>query len=99
MDRTLRVPLLVAKLEGRRYLVSMLGKNADWVRNLRAPNGEAVLLHGITEPVKRRRSPFQNHLACLRRLAVSLTLAFEVWNHVPLHKLHASQNLSVLKTR
>ena len=30
--------------------------------------------------------------------AVSLTLAFEVWNHVPLHKFHASQNSSVLKT-
>jgi len=52
--RTLRVPLVVAKLEGRRYLVSMLGENADWVRNVRASNGEAVLRHGISEPVKLR---------------------------------------------
>jgi hypothetical protein len=50
--RTLRVPLVVAKLDGRRYLVSMLGENADWVRNVRASNGEAVLRHGISEPVK-----------------------------------------------
>ena len=52
--RTVRVPLVVAKLEGRRYLVSMLGENADWVRNVRASNGEAVLRHGISEPVKLR---------------------------------------------
>jgi hypothetical protein len=50
--RALRVPLVVARLEGRRYLVSMLGENSDWVRNVRASNGEAVLRHGITEPVK-----------------------------------------------
>jgi len=50
--RTLRVPLVVAKLEGRRYLVSMLGENTDWVKNVRASNGEAVLRHGINEPVK-----------------------------------------------
>jgi hypothetical protein len=50
--RILRVPLVVAELEGRRYLVSMLGENADWVRNVRASNGEAVLRHGVTEPVK-----------------------------------------------
>jgi len=50
--RILRVPLVVAELEGRRYLVSMLGENSDWVRNVRASNGEAVLRHGVAEPVK-----------------------------------------------
>jgi deazaflavin-dependent oxidoreductase (nitroreductase family) len=50
--KPLRVPLVVAKLEGHRYLVSMLGENADWVKNVRASNGEAVLRHGIREPVK-----------------------------------------------
>jgi hypothetical protein len=50
--RALRVPLVVARLEGGRYLVSMLGENADWVRNVRASNGEVVLRHGVTEPVK-----------------------------------------------
>lgn len=50
--RSLRVPLVVARLEGGRYLVSMLGENADWVKNVRAANGEAVLHHGVTEAVK-----------------------------------------------
>jgi hypothetical protein len=42
----------VAELERDRYLVSMLGENADWVRNVRASNGEAVLRHGIVEQVR-----------------------------------------------
>jgi hypothetical protein len=50
--RTSRVPLVVAELGGDRYLVSMLGENADWVRNARASNGEVVLRHGIVEQVK-----------------------------------------------
>jgi hypothetical protein len=50
--RILRVPLVVAELPGDRYLVSMLGENADWVRNVRASNGEAVMRHGIVENVR-----------------------------------------------
>jgi len=50
--RILRVPLVVAELQGDRYLVSMLGENADWVRNVRASNGEAVMRHGIVERVR-----------------------------------------------
>jgi hypothetical protein len=50
--RILRVPLVVAEVLGDRYLVSMLGDNADWVRNVRASNGEAVMRHGIVEKVR-----------------------------------------------
>lgn len=50
--RTFRVPMVVAELAGDRYLVSMLGENADWVRNVRASNGAAVLNHGIVEHVR-----------------------------------------------
>ena len=50
--RTLCVPMVVAELRSDRYLVSMLGENADWVRNVRASNGEAVLRHGIVEQVE-----------------------------------------------
>jgi len=50
--RTSRVPLVVAELGGDRYLVSMLGENADWVHNAHASNGEAMLRHGIVEQVK-----------------------------------------------
>jgi deazaflavin-dependent oxidoreductase (nitroreductase family) len=50
--RILRVPLVVAEVKRHRYLVSMLGENADWVRNVRASNGEAVLRHGTVEQVR-----------------------------------------------
>ena len=34
-----------------RYLVSMLGDDTNWVRNVRASGGHAVLRHGDREPV------------------------------------------------
>ena len=50
--KTLRVPMVVAEVAGDRYLVSMLGENSDWLHNVRASNGEAVLSHGIIEKVR-----------------------------------------------
>jgi hypothetical protein len=44
-------PLALTELDGERYLVSMLGERANWVRNLRAAGGKAQLVHGISEPV------------------------------------------------
>ncbi len=44
-------PVVIADFEGERYLVSMLGKNANWVRNLKAAGGHAVLRHGRRENV------------------------------------------------
>ncbi|RWA21159.1 hypothetical protein MELE44368_17300 [Mycolicibacterium elephantis DSM 44368] len=35
--------MVVADYGGARYLVSMLGENANWVRNVRAADGRAVL--------------------------------------------------------
>ena len=44
-------PVVVADFEGQRYLVAMLGPEANWVRNVRAAGGEAVLRHGRCERV------------------------------------------------
>jgi deazaflavin-dependent oxidoreductase (nitroreductase family) len=41
--KTISFPVVVADHEGERYLVSMLGENANWVRNVRAAGGQAVL--------------------------------------------------------
>ena len=49
---TLTLPLVTAKLDGRRYLVSMLGEGARWVRNVRAANGEVVITVGRRHPVQ-----------------------------------------------
>jgi hypothetical protein len=44
-------PLAMAVVNGDRYLVSMLGQEANWVRNVRAAGGKATLRHGISEQV------------------------------------------------
>jgi deazaflavin-dependent oxidoreductase (nitroreductase family) len=45
-------PAVVADLHGERYLVSMLGDNTNWVRNVRAAGGRAVLRHGNRRVVR-----------------------------------------------
>jgi deazaflavin-dependent oxidoreductase (nitroreductase family) len=50
--RVISFPVAIADFEGERYLVSMMGKNANWVRNLRAADGGAVLRHGRREKVR-----------------------------------------------
>ncbi len=50
--RTISFPLAMTVVDGERYLVSMLGADAAWVRNLRAAGGQAVLRHGRTERVR-----------------------------------------------
>lgn len=50
--RTISFPLVMAVLDGERFLVSMLGTDAAWVRNVRAAGGHAVLRHGRAEHVR-----------------------------------------------
>jgi hypothetical protein len=47
----IRFPLVLTVLSGERYLVSMLGEETNWVRNVRAAGGRARLLHGADEQV------------------------------------------------
>lgn len=49
--RLLSFPVVVADYNGQRYLVAMLGTEANWVHNVRAAGGEAVLRHGQRERV------------------------------------------------
>ena len=39
-------PVVIATVEGKRYLVSMLGPASDWVKNVEAAHGDAVLRQG-----------------------------------------------------
>ena len=49
--RRLSFPVVIADYQGQRYLVAMLGKAANWVRNVRAAGGKAALRHGRREDV------------------------------------------------
>jgi hypothetical protein len=49
--RAISLPLVMVVVEGKRYLVSMLGQNTNWVRNVRAAGGNVLLRHGRREEV------------------------------------------------
>lgn len=50
--RVVSFPLVMVTVEGQRYLASMLGDNTQWVRNVRAAGGKAVLRYGGREDVR-----------------------------------------------
>ncbi|HEU0041977.1 MAG TPA: hypothetical protein VFQ15_06485 [Jiangellaceae bacterium] len=70
--RLISFPVVVAHYQGGRFLVSMLGENANWVSNVRAADGHAVLRHGRSETVRlvevdvRERAPI---LRCYLQVA------------------------------
>ncbi len=49
--KTISFPAVIADYDHGRYLVSMLGEDTNWVRNVRASGGHAVLRHGARERV------------------------------------------------
>jgi hypothetical protein len=60
-------PVIVADYQGQRYLVAMLGQKTNWVRNLRADDGRAVLRSGRPESVSLVEDLSDNRAAILRR--------------------------------
>ena len=49
--RTRSNPVVIATVEGKRYLVSMLGPGSDWVKNVEAAHGNAVIRQGTRRAV------------------------------------------------
>ena len=81
--RVFRLPMVMAIVEGQRYLVSMLGENVDWVRNVRAAGGRAVLRHGRREEVRLEEVPVEMRAPVLKAY---LKRAPGARPHVPVHK-------------
>ena len=50
--RVISFPVVMVIVDGQRYLASMLGDNTQWVRNVRASGGQAVLRSGGREDVR-----------------------------------------------
>jgi len=50
--RIVSFPVVMVTVEGQRCLVSMLGDNVQWVRNLRAAGGRAALRSGAREEIR-----------------------------------------------
>lgn len=64
--RTISLPLVMVVLGRERYLVSMLGTNAGWVRNIQAANGYARLRHGRTERVRLVELPIERRAPVIK---------------------------------
>lgn len=81
------VQLVVAQIGTERYLVSMLGENADWVRNARASVGAAVLRHGTSEKVRLEDVPVSQRAPILKaylQVAPGTRPHFDVGRDAPL---------------
>jgi len=65
--RTTRFPLGMARLDGRWYLVSMLGEHCNWVRNVRAAQGVVTLRHGRAIRCRLQEVPVGERPPILRR--------------------------------
>lgn len=65
--RPVTCPLVVTVHQGERYLVAMLGRQANWVANVRAAHGDAVLTHGTRELVHLTEVEVGDRAPILRR--------------------------------
>lgn len=81
--RTVSLPVVVAVVDGERYLVSMLGENVNWVQNVRAAGGKAVLRSGGREEVHLEEVPTEQRAPILRAY---LQRAPGARPHVPVNK-------------
>lgn len=81
--RVLSLPLVMAFVESERYLVSMLGEEVEWVRNVRAAGGNVTLRHGRREDVHLEEVAVERRAPVLKAY---LKRAPGARPHLPIHK-------------
>jgi deazaflavin-dependent oxidoreductase (nitroreductase family) len=81
--RAVSLPLVTALVDGQRYLVSMLGDNVQWVANVRADGGRAVIVSGRRESVRLDEIPVDQRAPILKAY---LQRAPGARPHIPVHK-------------
>jgi hypothetical protein len=81
--RAVRFPVVIADYEGGRYLVSMLGNDVNWVRNLHEAGDRAVLRHGRREAVRLQDVNVPDRAPILRRY---LQVAPGARPHIPIDR-------------
>ena len=64
--RIVSLPVVIAIVNGERYLVSMLGDNVQWVHNVRAAGGRAVLRSGGREEIQLEEVPADRRAPILK---------------------------------
>ena len=81
--RIASLPLVMVVVDGQRYLVSMLGETVQWVHNVRAAGGRAVLRSGGREEIQLDEVPTDQRAPILRAY---LQRAPGARPHVPVNK-------------
>lgn len=81
--RRIALPVVMAVVDGQQYLVSMLGNDANWVQNVRAAGGQAVLRSGGRKQVHLEEIPADERAPILRAY---LQKAPGARPHVPVKK-------------
>ena len=81
--RIASLPLVMVVVDGQRYLVSMLGDNVQWIHNVRAAGGRAVLRSGGREEIQLEEVPADQRAPILRAY---LQRAPGARPHVPVNK-------------
>jgi F420H(2)-dependent quinone reductase len=81
--RTISLPVVVTILDGQRYLVSMLGNDAQWVQNVRGAAGRAVLRSGDREELELEEVPADQRAPILKAYLQRATGARP---HLPVNK-------------
>jgi hypothetical protein len=81
--RVVSFPLVMVTVDGQRYLASMLGDNTQWVRNVRAVSGRAVLRSGGREDVRLEEISVDQRAPILKAY---LQVASGARPHVPVDK-------------
>lgn len=76
-------PLAMTTMNEERYLVSMLGEEANWVQNVRAAGGQARLVHGKSEQVHLTEVDIPERAPILKAF---LRIAPGARPHLPVHK-------------
>ena len=81
--RIVRLPLVMVVRDGKRYLVSMLGEDVNWVLNVKAADGRVTLRHGRSENVRLEEVPPEHRAPVLRDY---LRRAPRAGAHIPVEK-------------
>ena len=86
------LPVVIAIVEGERYLVSMLGAQSDWVKNVEAADGRAIIRQGAKHPVRLELVPSDQRAPILKeyvRIALSGRCHFPLPPGAPLAEFEA----------
>ena len=94
--RIVALPVVIADCDRERYLVSMLGEQSNWVRNVRAAHGDAVLRRRGRVRVRLEEVPAAERPRVLRRY---LECAPGARSHIPVDRRAPVEEFEAVASR